>query len=230
MLRGLAARILRRDTSRFDLDDDGGFPPSSLVVVQAAHPADDAAKHECIEREPVDDLGNYYAWPDDPDEVPDWIVRAETWRAAAGITDRLPARTRREFWQQLEMATIASDDEVVIKAPPQAALSPIDAAREFLDDLMSEANQLGEPLHLGVADLAARYESHCARENRVPCAIEQMKGKLARLPGCTRTKADERRNGRRYRPVVWIIDPETAAIVESVSGSIDDVVQFRMAA
>jgi len=215
MLRGLAARLLGRNIPP-DIDDDGAPPSSSSAVVDAPE----------AQREPVDDLGNYYAWPDDPDEVPAWVLRAEDLRAARGIMDRLPARTLREFWQQLEMATVVADGEPVIQQPPQVALSPAEAARAFLDDLMAEAKELGEPLHLGVQDLAARYEAHCARENRLVTPIEQMKGKLARMPGCTRTKAEERRNGRRYRPVVWIIDPETAAIVDTVG----DVIPFRMAA
>lgn len=221
LLRGVAARLFNRV---LDIDDDGGPPPSSLALA-----VDDAAVEttSTVECQPIDDCGNYYTWPDDPDDVPGWVIQAEARRLAAGITDPLPARTHREFRQQLEMAAvIIASSDAVVKAAPSPALSPSDAARAFLDDLMAEAGELGERLELGVAALAERYEAHCERENRVPCAIEQMKGKLARLPGCTRTKADERRNGRRYRPVVWIIDPGHAEIVESVT----QIVPFKMAA
>lgn len=227
MLRGFAA-LFKRDLI---LDDGGDAPPSVAVAQPEPAPA------HVVQREPVDDCGNYHAWPDDPDEVPEWVVAAEALRAQIGITAPLPARTLRQFWSQLEMCTVSIDTEDIVKVPPAPALSPVEAAREFCADLMAEAKELGERLEFSVQALAERYEAHCERENRLPCAIEQMKGKLARMPGCTRTKADERRNGRRYRPVVWIIDPERAALIDSIEQNAQqhkdnhtEIVPFRLAA
>lgn len=152
-------------------------------------------------------------WPDDPDEVPAWVLKAEAVRAAAGITDRLPARTKSEFARSVEIveaqaaATLSKpvESKPVLSIELRPQLSTADAARRFLAAIQHD-EIVGE---YTAPELSALYSQFCADHNLTPSPVDHVKAELAHLPGVHRqqvaTSCPE--TGKRRRNWMWIITP-----------------------
>lgn len=146
------------------------------------------------------------AWPDDPDEVPDWIIAFETHRAAVGIVPaRVPTRTRREYEAAIErIAAKVEHEDARIQHP---ALPPADAAAEFLGALRA-SERTGQYTS---DELAAAYIGHCTATARRPCAEHLLRSELAKLDGVRSVQICKRIGGKRHRPTMWYIAPAPAA-------------------
>lgn len=152
-----------------------------------------------------DDSGDG-VWPDDPDAVPAWVVRAEALRASLGIVDRLPARTKREWWQQVDLAEIAAAISVVKPAVELGAALPHDeAAREFLGSIQHD-EIVGE---YTAPEITEAYQKFCADRNLTPSPVDWVKAELALLPGVHKRTRDTKDpvTKSRTRTVLWVITP-----------------------
>lgn len=142
------------------------------------------------------------AWPDDPDEVPEWILAAERKRAAAGIVPvHVPTRTRRQYEDAIERVRSRLEHEATrIKHP---ALAPADAAAEFVAMLRS-TERTGQYTS---DELSAAYLDHCTATSRKPCGERLLRAELAKVPGVVSKQSYQKVRGSRYRPTLWYIAP-----------------------
>lgn len=181
--------------SKDDPIDDWSIPATckGSLQVAAACPAPDVIDERQI-------------WPDDPDEVPTWVLRAEQLRAVIGIHAPLPARTKREWWQQVDLAemTVAQQLTPTVEtlAPP---LPHGEAARRFLGAIQDD-EIVGEYTALELTD---RYLAWCASERLTPTHVDTMKAELALLPGVHKRVIDRRDPATKVRSriAMWVITP-----------------------
>lgn len=139
-------------------------------------------------------------WPDAPDDVPQFILAAERRRAEVGITQPLPARTRREF----DAAVARCEAVLAAQAPRKVA--PDEAARRFVSHIRSS-----EQIELSDEALSASYSAFTAL-HRIECPDNFFRAALKRTPGARRHETVSYQP-RRVRKVVWVF----AAVAASVS-------------
>jgi hypothetical protein len=150
--------------------------------------------------------GNIH-WPDDPDEVPAWRIERETWARSVGI--RLPSyRTRREMEQAQELAEI--DTTPVAMPAPHVEVGIDDCADWFASYLREHG--AGEYSAAEINDLFAQF---CASRGVIPPPIDHVKAALALMPGIHRGKINVMIDGRRQRPVRWLIESASDEDVEA---------------
>jgi len=180
---------------------------------------------------PADDK----VWPDDPDEVPEWVLRAEALRERVGIVPiRVPARTRREHEEKdklcderLRQRGIVSciDDEIRL----MPALPPDLAARDFVTDL----RVTGRIGRYTSDELTDAYLTHCAENRRAPTTENLVRRELKKLAGVTCEQIEAGKvHGRRQRIRVWIIED---GVESDIAPDVDDastmeIEPLRMAA
>lgn len=134
-------------------------------------------------------------WPEDPDIVPDWRLRAEERASKLGV--RLPSyRTRRQF------EALVARCEKRIRA--QRKVPPAEAASRFAAYLRSSSR-----VSYNNEELADAYTRFCD-DAEIEAPESFMRGQLKRLPGIRREIRPERRNGRLVREAVWVIEPQPA--------------------
>ena len=167
-------------------------------------------------------------WPDDPDETPSWWFERQAWAMVHGTS--LPRyRTRRELDAAIAAVEMAERgfDPMEMSGP----FSIEDAASRFLTYLQSH-NVRQE---YSAAELTDVYAEYCSTQNIVASPIDFVKAALALLPAVSKRKVERKLDGRRTRPVCWIIEPRLAPIkkartVETDSESTKIVEPIRMAA
>lgn len=171
---------------------------------------------------------NDNAWPEDPDQVPDWVIRAEALRRSIGITDPLPARTRREYWQQVDLCEITAAGKVAPEPEKALPLSTSEAARRFLASIQHD-EEVGE---YTAHELSALYSDFCDRHGLTPSPVDHVKAELALLPGVRREQISKRDpiTNRRQRNWMWIIKPLVDMREEDIAHNYVDPEDIAMAA
>lgn len=145
-------------------------------------------------------------WPDDPDEIPEWRLKAE--RRAAEIGVSLPGyRTRRQFDAAVAKCTAAIEKSLALAV--RTKLSPKDAAARFANHVLS----LSQTAAFSSEELTTAYAEWMVSCN-VECSESHMRGKLKRVPAVTRETTDTRmKSGRRVREVRWVFRPPSMETV-----------------
>lgn len=161
-------------------------------------------------------------WPEDPDEVPAWVIERNAWRATFGGKP-LPYSTRREA--EAHLASFEREPLFVEASEPAPPLSHYAAAERFLAWLRKDS-VVGEFTAEELKDLYGRF---CIAANVTPTAVDHVKKKLFGMPGVYREVLDKKVNGRRQRPVVWIIEPAASNDVDEIEHD-DEAEPIRLAA
>lgn len=179
------------------------------------------------EHRAVDDDGNLI-WPDDPDETPAWWFERQALALTIGLPHP-PYRTRREM--EAKIAAIEMAERGFEPMEMSGPFLPDEAASRFLSYLQSH----GVRQEYSAAELTDVYTEYCSTQNIVASPIDFVKAALALLPAVSKKKVDRKVDGRRTRPVCWIIEPRLAPIliatgVETEPDVIDEFEPFRMAA
>lgn len=145
-------------------------------------------------------------WPDDPDVVPAWRLRAEA-AAAAGGYQIVPYRTRREWESARTLCRLVHGRDADDLLP---ALLPEESAKQFRSWLMMQASGELAPEYSN-EELSAAYKQFCAEEERQPSAENNMRRHLRMLPGIERVQVSNYGSTRtRVRNFVWlVVSPET---------------------
>lgn len=152
----------------------------------------------------VDADGNL-AWPHDPDEVPAWRLEREVWAEVTGAS-LPPYRTRRE----MEAWIVRVEHEVDSHADePMQALDAEASAVQFLSWLRDTDAEAREHTAQEMSDL---YAVFCAERRFVPAPVDTVKAHLALLPGVYRKELNLKIDGRRSRPMRWVIDCDLGEI------------------
>jgi hypothetical protein len=140
-------------------------------------------------------------WPVSLDEVPAWRLDDE-W-VAEGRGYKLPSyRTRREF----EAMVARCEAALAVAGAAAPLLDPLpanEAAVQFLAWLRTS----GRTGTLSNEALSGLYTECCAAHNRAPTADNSLREALKRLPGVTKQQPNLKSDGRRHRPIFWIISP-----------------------
>ena len=170
-----------------------GQPIERAGVAGDRRPATPASRLKAVDTELV---GN--AWPVDLDEVPAWVLAAERRRADLGITQPLPARTRRQFEAKLARAA------QIVLAGEVRKVSPDEAAERFVAHVRAAA-PAGKATELSNDALAAAYRTFCSGAN-IECPDNFFRAALKLTPGARRQETVVYKP-RRIREVVWVIEP-----------------------
>lgn len=144
-------------------------------------------------------------WPEDPNEIPDWMARSIAWHQERGLRP-LGYRTRAEFDALVAKIAAAEElDELASRTAPKPKLSPDEAAIDFVRALRA-AERTGQYLS---DDLTAAYLDHCTATNRRPTAENLLRAALKFIKG-VRVEKINIEGPKRHRPTVWIIEPDEA--------------------
>lgn len=205
---------------------------AELVRVPYTLPTVDVADVECAphgyRHRATDDDGNLI-WPDDPDETPAWWFERQALALTIGLPNP-PYRTRREMEAALSAVEMAERgfEPMEMSGP----FTPDEAASRFLAYLQSH-NVRQE---YAAAELTDVYAEYCSTQNIVASPVDFVKASLALLPAVSKKKVERKGpDGKRTRPVCWIIEPrlaptKSAAKAEIKPIEIEDVEPIRMAA
>lgn len=175
------------------------------------------------------DTGGSLIWPEDPDEVPAWWFERQAWATINNVS--LPGyRTRREMEAAVNAIELAERgfEPMEMSGPFQ----PEEAASRFLAYLQSH-NVRQE---YSASELTDVYTEYCSTQNIVASPVDFVKAALALLPAVSKNKVERKgADGKRTRPVCWIIEPRLAPVekprtVNTDSRPADDAEPIRMAA
>lgn len=148
-----------------------------------------------------------YIWPEDPDEVPDWRI-AQEGRAFARGYSLPPYRTRRQWELAIERAETLAARMIspAEPAPLAEALSPMDAATQFLDWLQDDVDTKPYSAH----ELSAHYSLFCEEKRLTPTPVDHMKAAFTLLTHAVNkrqiSKVDTA-TGKRHRNFVYFVSP-----------------------
>lgn len=164
-------------------------------------------------------------WPADPDAAPDWVLR-QLARARAAGRDVPQIRTRAEFDAAVARCaarlaapaqTVAVDPPAPVSVPPLREFTGAEAAQLFLAHLRATVSA---PKRFTSDEFSAAYHAWCDLEpGRPPVPENVLRGEIKSLDGIARTQIDIRVEGRRVRPFVWTVSPETNPKLSPVSGA-----------
>lgn len=152
------------------------------------------------------DIDGNLIWPEDPDEAPAWWFERQALALTLGLPNP-PYRTRREMESAINAIEMAERGfEPMGLAGP---FSTEEAASRFLAYLQGH-NVRQE---YSAAELTDVYTEYCSTQNIVASPVDFVKAALALLPAVSKKKVERKgADGKRTRPVCWIIEPRLASI------------------
>lgn len=193
---------------------------SEPVRISYKLPTVDVVDAECVPQgymhRATDDDGNLI-WPDDPDETPAWWFERQALALTIGLPNP-PYRTKREMEAALSAVEMAERgfEPMEMSGP----FTPDEAASRFLAYLQSH-NVRQE---YSAAELTDVYAEYCSTQNIVASPVDFVKASLAMMPAVSKKKVDRKGlDGKRTRPVCWIIEPRLAPTTSTAKTKIKPV-------